>query len=65
LFTIEFLQTELSKSKTVLAVNIAKRYELNELLNSADVNIAKIKGRMELLNEQIECCKKQADEQGA
>jgi hypothetical protein len=45
-------------------VNIAKRYNLTNFLNSADVNIAKIKGRIELLNEQIECCKKQADEQG-
>jgi len=65
LFTIEFLQSELNKTKTALAMNVAKRQELSELLSNADTNIAKIKGRIELLNEQVEYCKSQADDQGA
>lgn len=65
MFTIEFLQTEINKTKTTLAMNMAKRQELCELLKNADTNIAKIKGRIELLNEQIEYGKKQTDEQGA
>lgn len=61
MLTIEILQAELAKNKNVLAVNMAKRQEICELLNSADTHIAKIKGRIELLNEQIRYCSKQTE----